>query len=248
LSGKSLLTKALEADGIAKQKLHVILLADTSRSMAGTRIKQVNSAIADIHKHLLELQDENSNVDFYVSILPFSDTSEFLEGYKAVNVRNMTPPTLKVGGYSNLHLAYEKLSEALLKESKGGMMPDFGGAAPIIILLSDGHPTKSTAKQAQALDKLPWFRAALKYGIAIEMDDERTQNVLKQFTGDPECVINCVDASVLSKIIRVIVLTASKVKSQSSSVRPVKQKQPSAHAAIKQQINAALDEIDDWEW
>ena len=50
MSGDSKVLAALAADGIAKQKLHVMMIVDTSRSMQGERIGQVNSAIADIHK------------------------------------------------------------------------------------------------------------------------------------------------------------------------------------------------------
>ena len=261
MSGDSKILAALNADGIAKQKLHVMLIVDTSRSMQGERIGQVNTAIADIHKYLIDLQSENTNVDFYLSIMTFANRAEFLDGYKGVNVNDMTPPKLKAIGYSNLHCAYEELAPVLHKESNGGMMPDFGGIAPIILLLTDGHPTKATEKQMEELKKLPWFRAALRYGIAIELNDERTMRVLTEFTEDRDCVIECIDSSTLAKIIQVIVLTASKVKSQSSAVRANNtaksqmrkgtkspaQKQVS-HTMVKQQVKATLDEIDDWEW
>ena len=261
MSGDSKILAALNADGIAKQKLHVMLIVDTSRSMQGDRIGQVNTAIADIHKYLIDLQGENTNVDFYLSIMTFANKAEFLDGYRGVNVNDMTPPTLKAIGYSNLHCAYEELASALHKESNGGMMPDFGGIAPIILLLTDGHPTKATEKQLAELKKLPWFRAALRYGIAIELNDERTIRVLTEFTEDRDCVIECIDSSTLAKIIQVIVLTASKVKSQSSAVRAnntarsqmrggAKRAAPkqSSHTVVKQQVKATLDEIDDWEW
>ena len=261
MSGDSKILAALNADGIAKQKLHVMLIVDTSRSMQGDRIGQVNTAIADIHKYLIDLQGENTNVDFYLSIMTFANKAEFLDGYRGVNVNDMTPPTLKAIGYSNLHCAYEELAPALHKESNGGMMPDFGGIAPIILLLTDGHPTKATEMQLAELKKLPWFRAALRYGIAIELNDERTIRVLTEFTEDRDCVIECIDSSTLAKIIQVIVLTASKVKSQSSAVRAnntarsqmrggAKRAAPkqSSHTVVKQQVKATLDEIDDWEW
>lgn len=252
MSGDSKMLAALAADGIAKQKLHIMMIVDTSRSMQGERIGQVNSAISDIHKYLLDLQDENTNVDFYISIMTFANRAEFIPGYKGVNVKDMTPPTLKAIGYSNLHCAYEKLVPELHKESNGGMMPDFGGIAPIILLLTDGHPTKSAENQLSELKKLPWFRASLRYGIAIELNDERTMRVLTDFTEDSNCVVECIDASTLSKIIQIIVLTASEVKSQSSMVRAgntarmnIKQ---TTHSLVKQQVKATLDEVEDWEW
>lgn len=254
LSGDTAMMNGLIADGIAKQKLHIMLLVDTSRSMQGERIGQVNTAIADIHKYLVDLQGENTNVDFYMSVLTFANEARFLEGYKGVNVSEMTPPKLKAIGYSNLHLAYEELAVALHKETSGGIMPDFGGVAPIILLLTDGHPTKSTEKQLDELKKLSWYRVALRYGISIGLHDDRTVRELTDFTEDSECVIECIDSSSLARIIRVIVLTASKVKSQSSAVKSVaaqKNQNSSnscAHMAVKQQIQSSLEEVDDWEW
>ena len=251
MSGDSKALAAMVADGIAKQKLHVMMIVDTSRSMQGERMRQVNAAIADIHKYLLNLQGENANVDFYLSIMTFANKATFVPGYKGVNVRDVTPPTLKAIGYSNLHCAYEELAPALQKESSGGMMPDFGGVAPIILLLTDGHPTKDTEKPLGALKKLPWFQAALRYGIAIELNDDRTMRVLTEFTGDENCVVKCLDAGTLSRIIRIIVLTASKVKSESGAVRKAAAARASianGHAAVKQQIKTSLDEVEEWEW
>ena len=194
--------------------------------------------------------------------MTFANKAEFVPDYKGVNVNDMTPPKLKAIGYSNLHLAYEELASVLHKESNGGMMPDFGGIAPIILLLTDGHPTKATEKQLAELKKLPWFRASLRYGIAIELNDTRTMRVLTDFTEDADCVIECIDAATLAKIIQIIVLTTSKVKSQSSAVRAnsmaranIKRSNISmpapkqaSHTIVKQQVKATLDEIDDWEW
>ena len=256
MNGDNAMLEAFAADGIAKQKLHVMLVVDTSRSMQGERISQVNAAISDIHNYLVGLQYENTNVDFYMSIMTFANRAEFVPGYKGVKVDEMKPLQLKAIGYSNLHCAYEELSTVLHKESKGGMMPEFGGIAPVILLLTDGHPTKDTSAQLEELRKLAWFRAALRYGIAIELNDERTMKVLTDFTDDKDCVIECFNAGMLAKIIQIIVMTASKVKSQSSAVRgnnavKVKDKAPvstNAHEAVKQEVKDTLEEIDDWEW
>ena len=59
-------------DKIAKQKLNIIVLVDCSKSMQGERITQVNNALRDIKTHLINMQDENSNVDFYMTVITFS--------------------------------------------------------------------------------------------------------------------------------------------------------------------------------
>ena len=199
-------------DRIAKQRLNVVILVDCSKSMQGERIKQVNNALRDIKTHLVDMQNENANVDFHITVITFSTDAFFLNGDRSKEIENFNFKDIKGGGWSNLHIAYQRLEEILKKESQGGIMPDFGGVAPILLLMTDGHPTKYPLKdEISALKKLPWFKVALKYGIAIELKDKRTHDVLREFVDGNGDVIECYDAKLLENIIKVIVLTASKV-------------------------------------
>jgi uncharacterized protein YegL len=234
-------------DKIAKQKLNLIVLVDCSKSMQGERIAQVNKALRDIKTHLVEMQGENSGVDFFMTVITFSTEARFVNGDRCKAVEEFDFQNLKGGGWSNLHLGYQKLEEILKKESRGGIMPDFGGVAPIILLMTDGHPTKyPLTEEMAALKKLPWYKVALKYGIAIELKDERTHKVLQEFVNGNGDVIECYDSKLLEKIIKIIVLTASKVKSTSISVAAVKG--VSVKNEIQQKVGQALAEVDDWEW
>ena len=234
-------------DRIAKQRLNVFMLVDCSTSMRGERIKQVNGALRDIKSHLTEMQDENSNVDFYITVITYSTDARLLNGDAMKAINEFDFKDIKAGGWSNLHLAYVKLEELLKKESKGGVMPDYGGVAPILLLLTDGHPTKwPLVEEMKDLKKLPWFNVALKYGVAIELNDKRTRECLKEFVSGNGDLIDCYNPSLLQRIIRIIILTASKVKSQSASV--LSDKRRSITDDIKQQVQQALSEVDDWEW
>ena len=121
------------------------------------------------------MQSENTNVDFYITVITYSTGAFFLNRDKCKPIEEFDFKDIKGGGWSNLHIAYERLADILKKESQGGIMPDYGGVAPIILLMTDGHPTKDNVKEElSALKKLPWFKVALKYGIAIELNDKRT--------------------------------------------------------------------------
>ena len=234
-------------DRIAKQRLNVVILVDCSKSMQGERIKQVNNALRDIKTHLVDMQNENANVDFHITVITFSTDAYFLNGDRSKEIENFNFKDIKGGGWSNLHIAYQKLEEILKKESKGGIMPDFGGVAPILLLMTDGHPTKFPLKEEmKALKQLPWFNVDLKYGIAIELKDKRTHDVLRDFVSGNGDVIECYDAKLLERIIKIIVLTASKVKSTSTSVHA--QNNISITADVQMQVQQALSEVDDWEW
>ena len=234
-------------DRIAKEKLNIILLIDASKSMQGTRIEQVNQAVVDIQQYLTELQEENTNVDFYLTLIPFNNNAYYYNGLPSINISDFKYEGIKCGGWTNLHFAYEKLGEIMKKESKGGIMPDFGGAAPIVLLLTDGHPTGEVYKDYLAkIAKIPWFKAALRYGIAIELNDDRTGRVLKDFVGNNGDVITCYRASMLKDIIKIIVLTASKVKSTSANV--ANGPHVSQNQVAQQMIAEALSETENWGW
>lgn len=234
-------------DRIAKQRLNVILLVDCSTSMRGERISQVNNALYDIKKHLTAMQDENSNVDFYITVITYSSDAEYLNGDKMKPVAEFKFNDIKAGGWSNLHLGYAKLAQLLKKESKGGIMPDFGGVAPIIISMTDGHPTKwPMREETDMLRRLAWFKVAIKYGIAIELSDKRTKDVLKEFVSGNGDVIECYDSKLLERIIKIIVLTASMVKSTSTSVHA--ENKLTVTQEIQQKVQQALTEVDDWDW
>ena len=234
-------------DRIAKQRLNVVILVDCSKSMQGERIARVNSALRDIKTHLVDMQNENANVDFHITVITFSTDAYFLNGDRSKEIENFNFKDIRGGGWSNLHIAYQRLEEILKKESKGGIMPDFGGVAPILFLMTDGHPTKYPLKEEmKALKQLPWFNVALKYGIAIDLKDKRTHDVLREFVNGNGDVIECYDSKLLQQIIKIIVLTASKVKSTSTSVHA--QNNISITADVQMQVQQALSEVDDWEW
>ena len=232
-------------DGIAKQKFDVILIVDCSSSMRGERIGKVNEAISDIVLCLRDLQYENANVDFFLSVLTFATDAQW--SVRSVPVQEYTHQPLRAGGQSNLVLAYDELICALKKRSAGGMMPDFGGVAPVLLLLSDGHSSGGSGKKKiNVLKKLPWFKVAIKYAVAIGLNDERTKTVLQDFTGERETCLEACDPNVLKNIIKIVVLTASKVRT--SSAGSYEHQRGSISSTIKQEIGDALDEIGTWDW
>ena len=234
------------SDVVAKQSLNVILLVDKSGSMRGEKLSQVNKAIKDIISYLKGLQQENANINFNLSLLIFGDHAEW-QYEKPVNVDDYNFNDIVARGTTNLHETYHKLNEVMEKQSKGGIMPDFGGIAPIIILLTDGHPNRGPwLKELQELRKRPWFKVALKYGVSIGIDDDITDFVLKNFVDDNGDILKVLNINNLAKIIKIIVLTASKVKSSNS--QSIGGKVVSKAAEIKQEIKENLDDIDDWEW
>ena len=164
-------------DKIAKQRLNVIMLVDCSSSMRGERIAQVNEAIRDIKKYLTEMQSENTNVDFYITVITYSTDAFFLNRDKCKPIEEFDFKDIKGGGWSNLHIAYERLADILKKESQGGIMPDYGGVAPIILLNIEDARFRKKAAEEKALTLENIYKILIHFSELYDImnDEERKE-------------------------------------------------------------------------
>lgn len=233
-------------EGIRKQELNLLFVIDNSGSMQGEKIGAVNNAIRDVMSIMPEIQEDTSDAEIKISALTFSETCKWVYSEpKGVNEFKWTD--IGTEGGTDYSKAYDELAKFLCKRESGGKMPDIGGVAPIIILMSDGMPTSPDwAKHLDLLKKKGWFKVALKYALAIQIDTQEAMDVLSAFTGNPETVLKVYTAEALRKVIKVIAITASKVKSSSSQVSGgnILSKEEEA----KQEIAKGLEDVADVEW
>ena len=233
-------------EGIKKQELNLLFVIDNSGSMEGEKIAAVNNAIRDVMAIMPEIQEDTSDAEIKISALVFSEDCKWVYN-EPKTVNEFKWSDIRTEGGTDYSKAYDELSKFLCKKENGGQMPDIGGVAPIIILMSDGMPTSPDwDTHLQSLKKKGWFKVALKYALAIQIDTQEAMDVLSKFTGNPETVLKVYTAEALRKVIKVIAVTASKVKSSSSQMRSgeVLSKEEEA----KQEIAKNLEDIPDVEW
>jgi len=233
-------------EGIRKQELNLIFVIDNSGSMEGEKIGAVNNAIRDIVSIMPEIQEDTSDAEIKISALTFADECQWVNK-EPKDVESFKWTDIRTEGTTNYSLVYDELSNFLRKKENGGQMPDLGGVAPIIIFMSDGMPTDyDWDKHLDALKSKGWFKAALKYALAIQIDSQEAMDILSKFTGNPETVLKVYTAEALRKVIKVIAVTASKVKSSASQTK--NNQVLSQDELAKQEIHNELEEIDDIEW
>lgn len=232
-------------EGIARQELNVIFVIDNSGSMHGEKIGAINNAIRDVMSIMPDIQDDTSDATIKISALTFSDTAKWIYNEPKA-IEDFRWRDIGADGQTNLSVAYDQLSTYLRKKAHGGQMPDLGGVAPIVILMTDGMPTSPDWRDHLAeLQRKGWFKVALKYAIAIEINSDEARDVLATFTGNPETVLTTYTAEALRKVIKVIAVTASKVKSASAAVGGgIGNNNQVAQAAIAKN----LEEVEDIEW
>ena len=233
-------------EGIARQELNLLFVIDNSGSMEGEKLGAVNNAIRDVISIMPEIQDDTSDAVIKISALTFSDDAKWVYN-EPKDVCDFKWSDISSDGGTNLSKAYDELAKWLTKKENGGQMPDVGGVAPIIILMTDGMPTSyDWEKHLNSLKKKGWFKVALKYALAIGIETQEAMDVLSKFTGNPETVLKVYTAEALRKVIKVIAVTASKVKSNSASVsRGVG---ATNNEIAQTEIAEKLDEIEDVEW
>ncbi len=118
-----------------------------------------------------------------------------------------------------------------------------GSFAPTIILMSDGEPTDNYQVGLNKLKSNNWFKAGLKFAIAI--GDDANKDVLEEFTGSKEAILTVHNTEALKKIIRMVSVTSSQIASTSTSSGD-KSKQEQMNDTIQDQANgiSGVDGVD----
>ena len=201
----------LETETITRSLLPIIYVLDTSGSMKGSRIDQLNKAMEKTTDIMAEVAENNSSAEIKLGILTFSSDAEWMYD-QLIYPGDFYWTDLQAEGVTDVGAALRKLDEKLSRNewlNNGG-----GNKQPVLIFMSDGKPTDD---YISALNKIEsenkWFQVALK--IAIAIGDDADRNVLARICGNPNAVIGVDNIESLVKLIQVVSVTASQIGSQS---------------------------------
>lgn len=236
-------------EGIAKRTMVLFFLIDKSLSMSGAKIGAVNYAMRDVIPEIQKIASDSADANIKIVVLTFSSGSEWL--YQTpIDAKDFKWSDINVGGMTDMGNAFKQLNEKL---SRNGFMADISGSyAPAIILMSDGYPTDDYLKPLKELKNNNWFKASIKAAIAIDIDgSDADKNMLTEFTGNRESILEVNNTDMLKKMIRFVTVTASKIGSTSSNAPDNGQIQSKQDDFNKQIIdfNDALinSDYDNWE-
>ena len=193
---------------LASRPLHFFWIVDCSGSMYGEKIGTVNHAIQSTIPEMVAAAENNPNAQLMIRTLQFSTGASWVTS-SPVNVEDFAWDDLEAGGVTDLGKAFELLSAQLT-------IPPMSDRAlpPVLVLLSDGQPTDDYKKALDELKKLPWGRKAVKIAISIGQDAD--DNVLEEFTGNKELVLQANNAAALTKMIKWASTAASLVSAPAS--------------------------------
>lgn len=193
---------------LASRPIHFFWIVDCSGSMYGEKIATVNNTIEKCIPEMRSAAENNPNAQLLIRTLSFSTGANWLTT-APVPVEDYTWEDLDANGVTDLGKALELVAAQLA-------IPPMPARAlpPVLVLLSDGQPTDNYKKGLDALQKMPWFRKAVKIAISIGQDAD--DDVLIEFTGNRELVLQANNAESLAKMIKWASTTASMVSAPAS--------------------------------
>lgn len=202
----------LDSKPINKKSMVVFFLVDTSESMKGKKIKDVNEAMEEAFDILKKKNDSNAELKY--AILTFSSGCKWLTKEPVLLDENMEWTDLTAGGITDLGLAYEELTSKLSRNSF--LKSPSLSYAPVIYLISDGYPTDNYKKGLEKLENNRWYKYGIK--VALGIGENFNRDVLEEFTHNRELVLKAKNRYQLKKLIRDIAVTSSQIGSKSMSL------------------------------
>jgi len=222
---------------IPRRTMVLFFIIDTSGSMDGSKIGAVNVAIEEVIPAIREVSDENADAQIKIAALEFSSGARWITANGPVEADQFHWNYLDASGVTDFGAACKTLNDKL--STKAFMQEASGSFAPAIFLLSDGEPTDEWQSALAVLKQNNWFKAGVKVAIAI--GDDANKDMLKEFTGSMESVLETHNAATLKKMIKFVSVRASQVASKSSNVGDFS---PEAGDEQKQQeLNSNLQEF-----
>jgi len=193
---------------LASRPLHFIWIVDCSGSMYGEKIGTVNHAIQSTIPEMTVASSNNPNAQLLVRTLKFSSGASWVTA-APVNIEDFSWSDLSAQGVTDMGKAFNLLAAQLT-------IPPMSDRAlpPVLVLLSDGQPTDDYKTELEKLLKLPWGKKSVRIAIAIGQDADT--EVLYEFTGNKELVLQANNSADLVKMIKWASTAASMVSAPAS--------------------------------
>lgn len=197
--------------GAQRKTLHIFVLADHSYSMKGERIESLNDAMEQVVPLLKASDDENSQCDLYLSVIPFSSGAVWQQKMTALADYEKWE-VLSVQSATSLGAALELLSTVMNSAENPNGLGKWN-APPVILLITDGMPTDSFEKGMQEFEATGFGgkkSRTVRVALAVKGAD---LEVCERFTGNSELVFPCDNSEQLKQMIKWGTVTLSQAVS-----------------------------------
>ncbi len=189
--------------------LPIFVLADTSGSMRGDKINELNLALREMLVALKAADDIRGK--FQLCVISFGGEVKLIQ--KLSDIEEITLSELTASGNTPMGQAFETVKEMI--EDKEVLSSR--AYAPTIVLISDGIPTDCSEEMYHRKNYFDWEalkelhsgeRTAKCQRLALGIGEDVDTDMLKAFIDNPEVpVIRTKDASGITKFFRWITMS-----------------------------------------
>lgn len=147
-------------------RLPVILMLDTSGSMAGTAINELNRGLRQFLQETQEDATASSSVE--LEIISFSDNATVEIPFQRLGlIDESTLPTFTAGGNTAMGAAIDRAKNDLKSCREIYKINGFSAYKPWIVLMTDGAPNDNWEKPARELKELCQSKGYTYLGIGV---------------------------------------------------------------------------------
>lgn len=196
-----------------RKVMTLFYVIDTSGSMQGSKIGQVESALEEVMQSLQEISDGSDDAEIKIAVLEFSTGASWITP-EPVSPEGYRFKSFEACGVTDLGAACKELDKKLSRNEF--LQTSAGAYPPVILLFSDGCPTDNWESGLNALQSNNWFKRSIKIAFAIGEDADKS--ILARFSGSSETVLDVKNKDQLRLMIEKASVITSVFASHSSSV------------------------------
>ena len=201
----------LSATSVSKKSLVIFFLIDTSGSMKGKKMGELNTVMEELIPEIRRVGEADTEVK--VAVLTFSTEVRWMYS-NPIPIEDFEWARLRASGVTSLGAALKELNARM---SRNGFLnsPSLS-FAPVIFLMTDGYPSDDYKEGLRELQTNSWYKFGLKAALGI--GQEANDNILAEFTGSKDTVVHAYSGGQLAQMIKIIAVTSSQIGSKSMTL------------------------------
>lgn len=201
----------LGATGVSRKSLVIFFLIDTSGSMKGTKIGELNTVMEELIPEIRRVGEADTEVK--IAVLTFSTDFKWMYS-EPIPIEEFEWVRLNASGVTSMGAAFKELSARMSRNSF--LSSPSLSFAPVIFLMTDGYPSDDYQEGLKALSVNSWYKFGLKAALGI--GKEANDDMLAEFTGSPDTVVHAYSGNQLAQMIKIVAVTASQIGSKSMTL------------------------------
>ena len=201
----------LSATGVSRKSLVIFFLIDTSGSMKGKKMGELNTVMEELIPEIRRVGEADTEVK--VAVLTFSTEVRWMYS-TPIAIEDFEWARLRASGVTSMGAAFKELS---LRMSRNSYLnsPSLS-FAPVIFLMTDGYPSDDYKEGLKELQSNSWYKFGLKAALGI--GEEANDDVLAEFTGSKDTVVHAYSGTQLAQMIKIIAVTSAQIGSKSMTL------------------------------